>query len=138
MKHVWIISCLLFVCSCNTVREDFVVNEDYEKLFPSKEIEKPENKRGELLVQLCDPDQALENYKYPGTETPNGADQYKITLMCSFQEKRWDGNLTKDVSAQYKVKYINPLLILILLCLQTGNFDQSISGDSCDTCSYIG
>ena len=32
MKHVWIISCLLFVCSCNTVREDFVVNEDYEKL----------------------------------------------------------------------------------------------------------
>lgn len=107
MKHVWIISCLLFVCSCNTVREDFVVNEDYEKLFPSKEIEKPENKRGELLVQLCDPDQALENYKYPGTETPNGADQYKITLMCSFQEKRWDGNLTKDVSAQYKVKYIN-------------------------------
>ena len=27
--------------------------------------------------------------------------------MCSFQEKRWDGNLTKDVSAQYKVKYIN-------------------------------
>lgn len=79
----------LFVCSCNTVREDFVVNEDYEKLFPSKEIEKPENKRGELLVQLCDPDQALENYKYPGTETPNGADQYKITLMCSFQEKRW-------------------------------------------------
>lgn len=59
MKHVWIISCLLFVCSCNTVREDFVVNEDYEKLFPSKEIEKPENKRGELLVQLCDPDQAL-------------------------------------------------------------------------------
>mgnify|MGYP000628613843 CR=1 FL=1 len=55
MKYVWIISCLLFVCSCNTVREDFVVNEDYEKLFPSKEIEKPENKRGELLVQLCDP-----------------------------------------------------------------------------------
>ena len=76
-------------------------------MFPSKEIEKPENTRGELLVQLCDPDQALENYKYPGTETPNGADQYKITLMCSFQEKRWDGNLTKDVSAQYKVKYIN-------------------------------
>lgn len=29
MKYVWIISCLLFVCSCNTVREDFVVNEDY-------------------------------------------------------------------------------------------------------------
>jgi hypothetical protein len=23
MKYVWIISCLLFVCSCNTVREDF-------------------------------------------------------------------------------------------------------------------
>ena len=32
MKHIWII-CLLVVCSCNTVKEDFAVNEDYEKLF---------------------------------------------------------------------------------------------------------
>ena len=44
MKHIWII-CLLVVCSCNTVKEDFAVNEDYEKLFPPKEIEKPANKR---------------------------------------------------------------------------------------------
>lgn len=43
MKHIWII-CLLVVCSCNTVKEDFAVNEDYEKLFPPKEIEKPANK----------------------------------------------------------------------------------------------
>ena len=28
-------------------------------------------------LDTMDPDQALENYKYPGTETPNGADQYK-------------------------------------------------------------
>ena len=106
MKHIWII-CLLVVCSCNTVKEDFAVNEDYEKLFPPKEIEKPANKRGELFVQLCDPNQALEGYQYPGTETPDDAEQYKITLICSFQEKSWDGNLTNDVIAQYKVKYIN-------------------------------
>lgn len=34
------------------VREDFVVNEDYEKLFPSKEIEKPENKQRRVACTI--------------------------------------------------------------------------------------
>lgn len=114
MKHIWII-CLLMMCSCNTVKEDSIINEDYERLFPLKEIEKPENKRGELLVQLCDPDQALDNYKYPGDETPNDAEQYKITLICSFQEKNWSGDLINDITSQYKVKYINEKKELITI-----------------------
>ena len=48
MKYIWIMCVLLLVCSCNTVKEDTIINEDYEKIFPPKEIEKPENKRGEL------------------------------------------------------------------------------------------
>lgn len=106
MKHIWII-CLLIVCSCNTVKEDSIINEDYEKLFPPKEIEKPENKRGEMPVQPCDPEQALENYQYPGTEAPDDAEQYKITLTCAFQEKDWTGAPVVDISSRYKVKYIN-------------------------------
>lgn len=35
-------------------KKDTTIDEEYEKLFPPKEIEKPENKRGELVVQLCD------------------------------------------------------------------------------------
>lgn len=114
MKYIWII-CLLMMCSCNTVKEDSIINEDYEKLFPPKEIEKPGNKRGELLVQLCDPDQALDNYKYPGGEIPNDTEQYKITLICSFQEKSWNGDLVNDITSQYKVKYINEKKELITI-----------------------
>lgn len=44
MKYIWTI-CLLLVCGCNTVKEDTTIDEEYEKLFPPKEIEKPENKR---------------------------------------------------------------------------------------------
>ena len=106
MKYVWIL-CLLIISSCNIVKEDNIVQEDYEKLFPPKEIEKPENKRGELHVQLCDPDLALKDYKYPGTELPEEADQYQITLVCSFREMDRKGELATRISSSYEVKYIN-------------------------------
>lgn len=60
MKHIWII-CLLVVCNCNTVKEDFEANEDYEKLFPSKEIEKPANKRGAVRA-IVRPQSGIGNY----------------------------------------------------------------------------
>ncbi|WP_373722448.1 hypothetical protein [Bacteroides heparinolyticus] len=106
MKYLWTI-CLLLVCGCNTVKEDTIIEEDYEKLFPPKEIEKPENKRGELNVQLCDPNLALENYKYPGTETPDGAEEYEVTLRCVFNELDRHGAFTENVTSRYEVKYIN-------------------------------
>lgn len=107
MKYIWTI-CLLLICSCNTVKEDTIINEEYEKLFPPKEIEKPENKRGDLVVQLCDPELALENYKYPGTELPGDREEYGITLECLFQEIAKDGStLVETATARYEVKYIN-------------------------------
>lgn len=117
MKYIWIMCVLLLVCSCNTVKEDTIINEDYEKIFPPKEIEKPENKRGELTIQLCDPDLALKNYKYPGTETPEGAEKYKVTLLCQFNETYRRGNLVDDpkVTARYEVKYINEKKELITI-----------------------
>lgn len=139
MKQIWII-CLLAVCGCNTVKEDSLVNEDYDKLFPPKEIEKPENRKGELLVQLCDPEQALESYQYPGAETPDDADQYKITLTCAFQEKSWDGEPVVDISSQYKVKYINEKKELVTItCGKKGvNNDKEGVGSSTPGVMYNG
>lgn len=116
MKYIWTIY-LLLVCGCNTVNEDTIINEEYEKLFPPKEIEKPENKRGELIVQLCDPDQALENYKYSGTEMPDDAEQYEVTLMCRFYETDRGGALVDDslVTSHYEVKYINEKKALVTI-----------------------
>ncbi len=127
MKHIWIM-CLLLVYGCNTVKEDTVINEEYEKLFPPKEIEKPENKRGELLVELCDPDLALKNYKYPGTETPDDAEEYTVTLSCSFVEVDRSGNLVSDVTAQYEVRYVNEKKELVTVrCAK--NRDEDNEGD---------
>ena len=141
MKYIWIIG-LLIVCSCNTTKEDFEVKENYETLFPPKEIEKPENKRGELFVQVCDPSQALGSYKYPGTETPDGAEQYKITLTCSFQEKKIDGSLIEDIDAQYKVKYINEKKELITINCEkksTGNAKGNVmyNGEPLEVSFYV-
>ncbi|TYK33627.1 hypothetical protein [Bacteroides pyogenes] len=114
MKYIWTI-CLLLICSCNTVKEDTIINEEYEKLFPPKEIEKPENKRGDLVVQLCDPELALENYKYPGTELPGDREEYDITLECLFEEIGKDGTHVETATARYKVKYINDKKELITI-----------------------
>ncbi|MCI5560211.1 MAG: hypothetical protein SPJ29_04655 [Phocaeicola sp.] len=114
MKYIWIIS-LLLVCSCNTVKEDTIIDEEYEKLFPPKEIEKPENKRGEFNVELCDPTLALENYKYPGTETPEGAEEYEVTLRCVFNELDRNGAFTENVTSRYEVKYINEKKELVII-----------------------
>ncbi|MEY8686903.1 hypothetical protein AB9N12_12490 [Bacteroides sp. AN502(2024)] len=128
MKYIWIM-CLLLVCGCNTIKEDAVINEEYEKLFPPKEIEKPENKRGELPVELCDPDLALKSYKYPGTETPDDAEEYTVTLSCSFAEIDRSGYFVSDVTAQYEVRYINEKKELVTVrCAK--NRDESDEGDS--------
>ncbi len=115
MKYVWMVCLLLTVCGCNTVKEDYIVQEDYDKLFPSKEIERPENRREQFLVQLCDPNLILEKYKYPGTVTPDDAEQYKVTLTCVFEEKDWDGSLVERIASQYEVKYINEKKELVII-----------------------
>lgn len=127
MKYIWIM-CLLLICSCNTVKEDAVINEEYEKLFPPKDIEKPENKRGELLVQLCDPGLALKNYNYPGTETPDDAEEYTITLRCSFAEIDRYGELVPDATAQYEVKYINEKKELVTVRCAKNKDEESDEG----------
>ncbi|MCI7069379.1 hypothetical protein [Bacteroides pyogenes] len=132
MKYIWTMCVLLLVCSCNTVKEDTIINEDYEKIFPPKEIEKPENKRGELTVQLCDPDLALENYKYPGTEMPEGAEQYKVTLVCRFNEIDRKGDLVDDqlVTARYEVKYINEKKKLVTITCGKKNQESAEEDDT--------
>ncbi len=56
---------------------------------------------------MCDPNLALENYKYPGTETPDGAEEYEVTLRCVFNELDRHGAFTENVTSRYEVKYIN-------------------------------
>lgn len=106
MKYIWII-CLVALCSCNTINDDQIVEEDYETLFPPKDIEEPENVRGEMHVQFCDPNLALHNYKYPGEETPSDAEQYEVTLTCSFQEKDINNIFVDEVTSLYEIKYID-------------------------------
>ncbi|MEG0462940.1 hypothetical protein [Bacteroides sp.] len=137
MKYVWII-CLMAICSCNTVKDDLIVDENYEKLFPLKEIEKPENKRGELNVQLCDPSQALKDYKYPGMETPNDAEQYKVTLTCTFQEKGSDNSLIEDINSVYEVRYINEREELVIISCGKKSERNMLSGQPSPNKMYNG
>ncbi len=112
MKYDVIFLCFLSFFSCNTIKEEDIWDEDYDSLFPFNGIDGPESERTDMTLQLCNPDMALENYKYPGIETPNGAEEYEVTLKCSFKER---GN---NIQSRYEVKFINEKKELITVYTQ--------------------
>ncbi len=109
MKYQLLILGLLLATSCNNVKEDDPIEEDYEALFPDKGIEKPETERGDMTIHLGDPEMTEENYVYPGVEFPYEAEKYNVTLTCQFQERDQDNSLTSDenISSRYEIRYIN-------------------------------
>ena len=105
---------LLSLFSCNKHPED-PVQEDYRKLFPFEGIEKPENIKGDLVVKPCDPELALQDYKYPGEPEVAGAEEYEVILTCSFTEENNAGFLVEDPTSRYTVSYINEKKELIVI-----------------------
>ncbi|ATA72795.1 MULTISPECIES: hypothetical protein [Capnocytophaga] len=85
VKYV-LLAGLLGFFSCN-VKDSDPVEEDYEKLFPLKPIEKPENAYEDMRIRICNPDEALQNYRYPGVTLENQR-EYEITLKCRYREER--------------------------------------------------
>ncbi len=113
MKYFFIL-CLVLFFSCNKKEKD-KPEEDYDTLFPLGEIEKPENMRGDLIVKLCDPELALENYKYPGEEISDAENRYEVTLSYVFTELDERGNFVDNMTARYTVTYINEKKELITI-----------------------
>ncbi|GIJ94942.1 hypothetical protein CAPN002_21600 [Capnocytophaga stomatis] len=85
VKYV-LLAGLLGFFSCN-VKDSDPVEEDYEKLFPLKPIEKPESAYEDMRIRICNPDEALQNYRYPGVTLENQR-EYEITLKCRYREER--------------------------------------------------
>lgn len=110
---------MFFMLSCNRQEQD-PAPEDYGKLFPFTGIDKPDNLKGDLVVKLCDPDLALENYKYPGEDEAAAGDVYDVVLTCTFNEVDNSGKLVNDVTSKYTVSYINENKELIVITCGTG------------------
>ncbi len=106
MKYFLLCILCIGLTACN-VKEQETPEENYEALFPFKGIDKPKNRKGNMTVKLCDPELALENYTYPGEDSASDAEEYTVTLTCSFSELDTKGNPVDVPTARYTVTYIN-------------------------------
>lgn len=106
--------CMFLILSCNRQEQD-PIQEDYDKLFPFAGIDKPDNIKGDMIVKPCDPDLALEQYKYPGEEDPGAVDEYEVILTCTFSELDNAGDFVSKPTAKYTVSYINEHKQLVVI-----------------------
>ncbi len=99
----------LLTLGCSKGGEDYP-EEDYEALFPFKGVDKPKISYEDQTIQLGDPDASVADYVYPGVEIKENVREYKVTLVCSFNEVDILGERVKedDISSRYFVRYITP------------------------------
>ncbi|MFJ1412341.1 hypothetical protein [Capnocytophaga canimorsus] len=98
-KYLFLII-LLGIFSCN-VKDSDPAEEDYSKLFPWKGIEKPENAYEDMNVRLCNPNDALSSYRYPGVSIDNQR-EYDVTIKCQYREAPQTSSL-----ARFEVRFID-------------------------------
>lgn len=110
-KNIYIILCifnivLLSACSPG-VNND--TDEDYDKLFPFKGIDKPKISYDDQALQLASIDMNEQSYIYPGVDIKGEKRTYTITLTCTFFEKDLQGSLIpdEDLSSTYIIRYID-------------------------------
>lgn len=87
----------IFILSCNPRRED-AIGENYDELFKFKGIDRPDISYEDMTAKLCNPDEPLNKYRYPGVEIKNQR-EYTVTLKC-----RYTGG--SGYVSRYVVKYI--------------------------------
>lgn len=103
MKKLYIYSlCLLGFFSCNVQDKD-APEEDYQALFPKKEIEKPENAYEDMIVQTCDPKLGKDDYQYNGVLLPFEK-EYEVTLTCRFVPA--PESLFETPTHHYEIRYV--------------------------------
>ena len=71
---------ILFTACSHAVNDD--ADEDYDKLFPFKGIEKPKISYDDQALQLASIDMNEQSYVYPGVEISGEKRTYTVTLSC--------------------------------------------------------
>lgn len=97
LKYIVLVSWVGFL-SCN-VKDNNPIEEDYEKLFPLKPIEKPENAYEDMRIRVCNPNEALQNYRYPGV-TIQDEREYEVTIRCQYREE------AGSTASRYVVRFV--------------------------------
>lgn len=107
--HYILIGVLLLTTGCTRSSEEYA-EEDYEKLFPFKGIDKPKLSYEDQVIQLGNPDAPVTDYVYPGVDITDNVRDYTITLTCSYTEVDLLGQLVEDsdISSRYTIRYISP------------------------------
>lgn len=101
-------SILSILSACNRAPMD-VPDEDYARLFPFGGIDRPTG-GDELVVQLCNPQTELDQYRYDGERKKGESSrEYDVTVSVRFREVDMRGQLIPDqyVGSRYRVRYIS-------------------------------
>lgn len=96
----------LFLGSCNKDKTEDIPTEDYDKLFPIKEIEKSPKPAGMYVIKDHDPDITFLTYKplAPNDKSEEGHDTYDVTLTYLFKEPYQKGDAT---DSYYVLRFVD-------------------------------
>lgn len=117
---------MLSAVACSPAVKD-EADEDYDKLFPFKGIEKPKISYDDQALQLASIDMNEKTYVYPGVEITGEKRTYTVTLNCAFFEKDINDELEgdDDVSSRYVIKYIDAdKQLKTILSANDGSYDD--------------
>ncbi len=79
------------------------INEDYEELFPWQGIDKPENSYEDMNINICNPEEALNDYVYFGKDLEDKR-TYTVTIECSYKESP---DAFSSGKSRYEIRYID-------------------------------
>lgn len=96
---------LLFFHQCTEEKID-PTPEDYQRLFPFKGIDQPEDNYEDLKIRPCNPRELLEKIKYPGVEISEGR-EYTIRIQAEYSIE--EGSEEEDfLYTDYSVRFFSP------------------------------
>lgn len=103
IAYIWLFLVPLIGCSKHPADSP---DEDYDKLFPFTGIEKPVSD-GSLSTSVCNPERELADYAYSPENIEGESREYIVTVRYGFRETDYRGELSRDVSSRYIIRYID-------------------------------
>ncbi len=105
MKRYFLIACSLLLClSCSKGEDEVILKEDYDKLFPFGEIDKPSPKYGQVIERQGDTRLTAKTFQYQGTKSELFETEYDVVVTYEMHEEENDEGIVKS---RYALRFVN-------------------------------
>lgn len=102
-KYIWLLCSLGCLLSCNE-KEEPIVQEDYNKLFPFMGVDKPIPQFGQIVERQGDVGLTAKTFRYLGTKSDLFQTEYEVVLTYSMWEP-WNDEY--KVKSRFALRFID-------------------------------